>query len=315
MTCHNCRNLCRSWGRHRNGLRRYRCETCGKTFTEPHERPYGNMYLPLERGLLPLQLVAEGASIRSTERITGTHRDTIMSLIVAAGERCKDLLRERVRGLEVEDVQADEIWGFVYKKEKHKNPFAGDDMYMGDAWCFVGIERHTKLVLAWELGKRTERSTERFMAKLAAATDSDLPYQLTTDGLATYPRAVYKYLGERVDYAQYIKIYAQTVEGERRYSPPECVGAEKKPIYGYPDKSRICTSHVERQNLTIRTFMRRMTRLTCAFSKKWQNLDAALALHFAYYNFCRVHRSLKRRTPAMAAGITDHVWKLEELLR
>lgn len=168
-------------------------------------------------------------------------------------------------------------------------------------------------MLAYELGKRTETSAHRFMAKLARAT-ADQRFQLTTDGLPAYPTAVYRNLGDRVDYAQYIKSYAQSPDGERRYSPPECIASEKKDIYGDPDRQRICTSHIERQNLTMRTFIRRLTRLTCAFSKKWENLRATLALHFAYYNFCRRHRSLKGQTPAMASGIADHVWELRELL-
>src|SRR5207249_6010202 len=179
--------------------------------------------------------------IRSASRVTGLHRDTIMRLLVTAGERCEALRATTIRNVPVRDVQADELWGFCFKKEGHKNPFEGDNEYMGDAWVFIGIERHTKLILAYELGKRTETSTNRFMAKLAAATSPDTPFQLTTDGLATYPSAVYKHLGERVDYAQYIKIYAQTEEGQRRYSPPEVIEAVKKPVFGNPDVDRICT--------------------------------------------------------------------------
>jgi hypothetical protein len=151
------------------------------------------------------------------------------------------------------------------------------------------------------------------MAKLAAATHPEKRFQLTTDGLATYPYAVGKHLGSRVDYAQLIKVYAQTPEGERRYSPPEVVSAESKPVSGDPDMQRICTSHIERQNGSLRQWCKRLTRLTYAFSKKWGNLKAALALHFAYYNFCRVHRTIKA-TPAMAAGLAAGRWTLAELL-
>src|SRR6185437_4746068 len=255
----------------------------------------------------------EGNSIRSTERITGIHRDTICKLLVAAGERCERLLSEKIQNVPVSDVQADEIWCFGGKKEGHKNPFAGDDMYVGDAWCFIGIERHTKLVLTFELGKRTETSAHRFMEKLATATHPDFPFQLTTDGLAAYPTAVERNLGDRVSYAQYIKVYAQDAEGQRRYSPPRVISAEKKEIYGDPDFDLICTSHIERQNGSVRQWCKRLTRLTYAFSKKWENLRAALALHFAYYNFCRVHRSLKA-TPAMAAGLASRAWTLAEVL-
>jgi IS1 family transposase len=163
--------------------------------------------------------------------------------------------------------------GFVGKKESHKNPFEGDNMYLGDAWCFIGIERTSKLVLCFELGKRTETSTHRFMAKLAAATDPTKRFQLTTDGLATYPFAVGRHLGNRVDYAQLIKVYAQTPEGERRYSPPEVVSADVKPVSGDPDFNRICTSHIERQNGSLRQWCKRLTRLTYAFSKRWEKSE------------------------------------------
>src|SRR5581483_1946227 len=197
------------------------------------------------------------------------------------------------------------------KKQSHRRGDEERFAYIGDAWTFVAIERHTKLVLAFELGKRTVSSATRFITKLAAATDPNQKFQLTTDGLNAYPLAIGNVLGhegDRVDYAQLIKIYTQDVpEDARRYSPPRLAEAIPTPIYGYPDENRICTSHVERQNLTMRMCIRRLTRLTNAFSKKWENLKAAIALHFAYYNFCRKHRTLKT-SPAVSAGLTDHVW-------
>jgi transposase-like protein/IS1 family transposase len=301
-------------GKRRDGTPRYRCAQCGKTFSEPKRYGViGHKQVDEDRALLALTLIVEGNSIRSAARITGLEKRTIIRLVVDAGQRCEALLATKIRNVPVSDVQADEIWGFVGKKEGHKNPFEGDDMYLGDAWCFIGIERHSKLVLCFELGKRTETSTGRFMAKLAAATHPEKRFQLTTDGLATYPYAVGKHLGSRVDYAQLIKVYAQTPEGERRYSPPEVVSAESKPVSGDPDMQRICTSHIERQNGSLRQWCKRLTRLTYAFSKKWGNLKAALALHFAYYNFCRVHRTIKA-TPAMAAGLAAGRWTLAELL-
>ena len=314
MTCHNCRLEMTKHGKRRDGTPRYRCAQCGKTFSEPKRYGViGHKQVDEDRALLALTLIVEGNSIRSAARITGLEKRTIIRLVVDAGQRCEALLATKIRNVPVSDVQADEIWGFVGKKEGHKNPFEGDDMYLGDAWCFIGIERHSKLVLCFELGKRTETSTGRFMAKLAAATHPEKRFQLTTDGLATYPYAVGKHLGSRVDYAQLIKVYAQTPEGERRYSPPEVVSAESKPVSGDPDMQRICTSHIERQNGSLRQWCKRLTRLTYAFSKKWGNLKAALALHFAYYNFCRVHRTIKA-TPAMAAGLAAGRWTLAELL-
>lgn len=313
MTCHNCRVDCRSYGKNRNGSRRFRGTQCSKTFTEPRPRPFGNMYLEFERGMLPLEIVVEGGSIRSAERISGVPRNTIMDLLVAAGKNAEGWLANRIRNVPVREVQADEIWGFVAKKEGHKNPFEGDDMYVGDAWCFIGIERHTKLVLTFELGKRTEGSAKPLHDE-AGGCDSSQRSVPTDHGRPGHlPDRRLLSLGNRVDYAQYIKVYAQTEAGERRYSPPQCIASEKKDIYGDPDRQRICTSHIERQNGSLRQCCKRLTRLTYAFSKKWENLKAALALHFAYYNFCRVHRTLET-PPAVAAGLTDHVWTLRELL-
>jgi IS1 family transposase len=174
------------------------------------------------------------------------------------------------------------------------------------------MERINKLALAWHLGRRTDADTKKFTEKLKTATTGR--FQVTTDGFQPYRKAIPQSLGGRVDFAQSVKVYATSKEGERRYSPPDVTAAIPTVINGDPDPDRICTSHVERQNLTIRMSMRRMTRLTNAFSKKWESLRAAYALHFAHYNFCRVHQSLKKQTPAMAAGLTDHAWTLAELL-
>ena len=174
------------------------------------------------------------------------------------------------------------------------------------------MERHSKLVLNFSLGKRNQATTDAFIEGLRAAT-SDQPFQITTDGFTPYVSAVNNTLSDRCDFAQLIKVYRATPEGERRYSPAEVVSTERVPVIGNPDTRRVCTSHVERQDLTIRMAVRRLTRLTNAFSKKFENLWAAYCLHFAYYNFCRIHSSI-RVTPAMEAKITDHVWDLAELL-
>jgi transposase-like protein len=236
VTCHNCRIEAAKAGRRRDGQQRYRCGTCGKTFSEAKDFGiFGHKQVDETSALLALTLIVEGNSVRSAQRISGVDKKTILKLIVNAGQKCEAGLATRVRGAPVNDVQADEIWGFVGKEEARKNPFKGDGVYVGDASCFIGVERHTKLVLAFELGKRTETSTGRFMEKLAAATSADQRFQLTTDGLATYPLAVGRHLGDRVDYGQFIKVYAQTQEGERRYSPPEVISAVKKAIYGDPE--------------------------------------------------------------------------------
>jgi IS1 family transposase len=187
---------------------------------------------------------------------------------------------------------------------------------LGDAYTFVAIERRTKLVIAWHLGRRTARDTVEFTEKIYKAVEGTTNrFQVTTDGFVAYPDAIAYSLGTRVDFAQLVKIYAQPEQGggERRYSPAEVVEAIPTPVFGNPDPERISTSHVERQNLTMRMMMRRLTRLTNAFSKKWENLRAALALHFAYYNFCRIHKTI-RCTPAMEAGIAKSIWTLQDLL-
>jgi len=310
MVCDSCNADCQSFGKHRNGLRRFRCPNCKRTFTEPHQRTLGTMYISQEKAVLALQLLLEGNSIRSTERITGLDRNTIMRMLILAGERCETMMVSKIVGLTVKDVEADEIWGFVQKKEGHKS--LEDGPQVGDAYCFVAMERNTKMVLAHHLGKRSKPSTEAFMEKLRYAT-AESRFQFTTDGFKPYVNATHMILGNRVDFAQLIKVYGTSSEGEQRYSPGEVVEAVPVRIYGNPNPRRICTSHIERQNLSIRMGMRRMTRLTNGFSKKWENLEAAYSLWFAYYNFCRVHKTL-RVTPAMEAGVTNHIWTIAELI-
>ena len=266
------------------------------------------MRVPLDRALLCLQLLLEGNSVRSAERITGVHRDTILNLLELAGQRAEVLLAQQIRGLRVRDVECDEIWGWVGMREKNKTI---ETDLLGDAYCFVGIERNTKLILAWHLGRRSAHDTRLFMEKLRESTSGR--FQLTTDAFPPYPNAVERNFGIDVDYAQMQKVYAAVRDGEQRYSPAEVVNVQVVPRVGMPDFERICTSHIERQNLTIRMAMRRMTRLTNAFSKKWANLKYAYALWFAFYNFCRIHKTL-RVTPAMEAGLTNHAWSLAELL-
>jgi len=312
MICEACNVDCQRFGKHRNGLRRFRCSSCKRTYTEAHKRVLDTMYISESKAVMALQLLLEGNSIRSTERITGMDRNTIMSLLVRAGERCQRLMDEQIKNLDVRDVEMDEIWGFVGKKEGHKMEHEKDNAGIGTAYCFVGMERNTKLVLAHHLGKRDAISTDIFVSKLADAT-SHKRFQLTCDGWQAYVKAVQIFLPGRVHFAQLVKVYGKPTEGEGRYSPAEVVDSVPTIVTGNPVRSRICTSHVERVNLSIRMGMRRMTRLTNAFSKKWENLQAAYSLWFAYYNYCRVHRTL-RVTPAMESGLTGHVWTIGELL-
>lgn len=281
MTCRNCNAECRRLGKHRNGLQRFRCGQCGRTFTEAHDKPFGSMTVPTEKAALALQLLLEGASVRSAERITGLHRDTILRLLIVVGQSCAEMMERTIRNVQVNDVQVDEIWGYVFKKEGHKRPEESNDNSIGDAYCFVAVERNSKLVLRFHLGKRNRISTEDFIDKLRDAT-ADHRFQITTDGFQPYLHAIDDTLGDRVDFAQLVKVYRTPREGEQRYSPAEVVEAIPIVVSGNPDPARICTSRIERQNLTMRMSIRRLTRLTNAFSKKWENLEAALALHFAY---------------------------------
>lgn len=312
MTCHNCKIEAKKSGKDRKGNQRYKCNQCRKTFQEMKENLLGTMRVSLDRAEMCLRLLLEGMSIQSVQRVTGLHQETILNLLVLAGERCEKLMLQRIKGVAVKDVEADEIWGFVGMKRNTKLSKGVTDPNVGDFFTFVGIERNSKLVLAWHTGQRDIENTEAFTEKLDKATSGH--FQLTTDGFATYRDAVSYSLGTRVDYAQLIKVYGKDDhEGEQKYSPPEVVDTVTKPIIGHPDPRRICTSIVERGNLSIRTSVRRLTRLTNAFSKKSGNLRAALALYFAFYNFCRIHSSI-RCTPAMESGITGHVWTLRELL-
>lgn len=312
MTCPECSSETKKFGRHRNGLQRFRCKACRTTFTEDHAPSFRvEDYLKDKRGIMALKLLVEGCSVRTAERLTGIRRDTIIDLLLIAGERCERLMESLIRDVPVSDVQADELWSFVGKKEKRKT-FEDDDM-LGDSYCWVAIEARTKLVLTFVVGKRIATDALEFTRKLRRATSATKRFQLTTDGLQAYIQAVNLNLSDRCDFAQLIKIYSSPREGEQRYSPGEVVEAVPVVISGNPNPYRICTSHVERQNLTMRMQIRRLTRLTNAFSKKYESHKAAIALHFAYYNFCKLHQTL-RVTPAMEAGISDHIWAFAELI-
>jgi IS1 family transposase len=256
----------------------------------------------------------EGTSIRSIERITGVHRDTIMRLGLNVGNACARFLDARVKGVSARKVQVDEIWTYVFKKQGRisvDESAAG----IGDQYVFVGIDAETKLVISHLVGKRDGSSAYYFMRDLKDRITTRV--QLTTDGFRPYIRAVDDTFGTEVDYAQLVKIYGQpqasAATARNYYEPVRVIGALPMAVMGRPRAIAISTSHVERQNLTMRMQMRRFTRLTNAYSKKLDNLKAAIALHFAWYNFVRVHQTL-RTTPAMAANLTDHLWTLEELL-
>lgn len=264
-----------------------------------------------EKKLAVVSALVEGNSVRAVSRMTGVHKTTILKLLVEVGERCGRLMDEKMRGLACREIEADEVWCFVKKKQRRltdAEKIAGE---LGDAYTFIAFDPQTKLVPTFTVGKRDWTTTHAFVHDLKARVAGRI--QLSTDAFRTYTEAVERAFGSEIDYAQIVKTYAPEDAGRGRYSPPAVTGVEKIEIVGRPERSRICTSYVERNNLTIRMQLRRFTRLTNGFSKKLANLKAMLALFFAHYNFCRIHGSL-RVTPAMAAGVTDRVWELQDIL-
>jgi transposase-like protein/IS1 family transposase len=311
--CRSCGGPVIKWGRDAHGPRRF-CKACRKSFSIVPPRPLGTMRLDMEKAVLCVSLLAEGSSIRSTERVSGVHRDTIMRLLRLAGAKSDTLLNRLVRNVEVKDVQADEIWSFVGMKEKTKAKLGKTDADLGDAYTFLAVERTSKLLLAHHVGRRTSEDASLFAAKLSGAVGAGR-FQISTDGFDGYPAALESHFGGQIDYAMLIKSYSgEGMDSERRYSPPSIIATEKRVISGTPEESKVCTSHVERINLHVRMMSRRFTRLTTGFSKKRDNLRAAVSLFAASYNLTWSHRTLKGCTPAMAAGVCRKPWSMRELL-
>jgi IS1 family transposase/transposase-like protein len=298
-------------GKTPKGAIRYRCTLCGKSWTD-ETTALGGMRIGLDQAAKVVELLCEGMSVSATVRITGTAMNTILGLLVYLGERCDEYMQSEIKGVNVEDIQCDELWSFVLCK----NATAKREKYVGgcgDSYCFTAIERNTKLIVAWHMGKRNEKHTDTFVAKLAKATTGR--FHLTTDGWSCYPMSVWKNLEGRVDYGMLVKIYKEgSAEDRRRYSPAKIVESKRTRIFGLPERQSICTSHVERHNGSIRCFTKRMARLTYCFSKRWTNHRAALALFFAHYNYCRVHKTLRHQTPAMAHGLANEVWSVRKLI-
>jgi IS1 family transposase len=258
-----------------------------------------------------LHLLCEGNSIRATARLTGASKNTIVKLLIAAG-RASAAYQDRVlRNLPCKRIQVDEIWSFVYAKREKVRFTKAAPMDAGDVWTWTAVCADTKLLASYMVGDRTFRSAKMFLEDLKDRLAERV--QLTSDGWPAYKLAVDRTFGSDVDYAQLVKIYGPDPSQEKRYSPPQCIGAERTIINGDPEKRHISTSYVERQNLTMRMHMRRFTRLTNAFSKKIENHACAISLHCMFYNFCRIHQTL-RVTPAMAAGVTKRLWEMTDLV-
>jgi transposase-like protein/IS1 family transposase len=296
-------------GRDRKGNQRWKCRRCGATFASDSERPLGDMRTDLERAAVVLNMLLEGMSIRATGRIVGLKPDTICDLIVLVGEKCDRFLRDRVRGVQAEVIELDELWDFIGCKAKTAEAKGYTDD-RGDSWTWLAIDADSKMILSYAVGKRDEGTGLEFLNRLNGATAGRC--QVTSDGLAVYTYNVPLTLGSRVDFAQLVKSYAAT-QDETRYSPAKIAGIKKEIRFGSPDENRISTSYAERLNMSVRMHVRRFTRLTNAHSKTYRHHAAMVALFVAWYCYCRRHETVGA-TPAMASRLADHRWTVKELL-
>lgn len=312
MTCLRCKHheakKFGTYGRHK--IQRYRCPGCKATFSEPRQKPLGRHYISTEKAAQITELLLEGMSVRAISRVTGAHQGTVLSLLRTVGEKCRKIFDSRVRNIRPRFVQADELWTFVHTKEAHLRWDAPEQW--GDQYIWMAIDSETKMVLSYLVAKREASSAYDFIRDLSERVIGR--FQITTDGLRSYVPAIEEYFGANVDFAQLLKIYGATGgDGPEWYNPSKVTGTVPITVTGNPEIDRISTSHVERANLSVRTHLRRFTRLSLGFSKTLEHLSAAVNLYMTFFNFCRVHKTL-RVTPAMQAGIADHVWTIQELL-
>jgi transposase-like protein/IS1 family transposase len=314
MTCLRCKHdgakRFGTYGRLR--IQRYRCNSCNSTFTQPRRRPLGRHSIELSKAVQVISLLTEGMSVRAISRLTEVHKTTILALLVTVGGKCRHVFDAHVRNVKPRFVQADEIWSFVHSKEAHLS--TDDPKEWGDAYTWFALDSESKLILSYHVGKRDGVSALAFIGDLSERIAPMWRCQITTDGFKPYIGAIEEHFGANVDYAQLLKLYGR-IEGTAPdwYSPTKVISTIPIAVSGNPQIDRISTSHVERANLSLRMHLRRFTRLTNAFSKKLDNLKAAVSLYMAFYNFVRVHQTL-RITPAMQAGLTDHIWTIQELL-
>lgn len=313
MTCNNCQIEMVKFGFHK-GYQRFRCQECGKTKTEMPQGPLDAMRTAPGKAYQVVSLLAEGVGIRASERLTGLNRRTVLAVLQVAGQKCLRLLDYKVQNIAPKFVEVDELWSFCRCKQINARPFSDD----GDQYVFLASDRETKLIISHVVGKRTHENTFWFLRDLRQRTVNR--FQLSTDGFDGYtgqgraPGQVARVFGNAIDFGTEIKSYGHDPEGQRRYSAPPLTGIRRRCRLGNPNPRMVTTSHAERANLSVRLFNRRFTRLTLGYSKKIENHRHAVALFVAHFNFCRVHSSIKA-TPAMAAGLADHVWTVEELLK
>jgi transposase-like protein/IS1 family transposase len=324
----------KKFGHDSYGNPRFRCKICGKTWTERQPKPLGSMKVPVDDAKMALRLLVEGNSIRSTERLTGIHRDTVCKLLVHFGTACRRFLDDRMQGLKLTHLQFDEQWTYVYKKQSRLTTTERAERHdVGDVYLWTCIDQKTKLLPSFLIGKRSADNARRYMMDVASRLTMPKPHasdahafqpggyvavvQISTDGFAAYPEAVDLAFGPYVRYGTIIKEYKNA---SMIYTPSEMVGTKRTGIRGIGSRQErsITTSHVERLNGTQRLFMKRLNRLTVCFSKKLENLEAAFAIFAAHYNFCWQTRKpgksgKKRPTAAMMAGLAGHVWSFDEL--
>lgn len=256
-----------------------------------------------------LQALCEGCSVRSVERMTGAHRDSILRLLVRAGEHCEAIMEREISGVYTNSIQCDELWSFVGKKQRRLQP--GDSSEWGDAYTFLGLERENKMILASHVGKRDDTSTDRFVSVLSRRVVGDV--QIFTDGWSAYRSTIPRHFGARASFAQVVKHFDGDTDESHRYSPPKVTSVEHVWVQGSPRTGLISTSHVERANWSVRTYLRRFTRLSNGFSRKLENLRASVAVFVVWYNWCKKHTSLGM-TPAMGCGLAASAWPIEALI-
>jgi transposase-like protein/IS1 family transposase len=305
--CTHARN--KKCGSTKAGTQRFKCLDCGKKFTDG-TRQLNGMRIGVDRSAQIIRSLMEGLSVRATARLCGVDQHTVLDLLVLVGGRCKRFSEATLVDVPVNDVEADELWSFVGCKEKTRKRLSLPFRHFGDQYCFIGLERTTKLALAWHLGQREPGNGQYFVEKLTRACWKQ-PFQITTDGWLAY-KALVRWNMPHAHYGVLIKIYGPS-QDTVRYSPAQIIETKRKVIMGNPDPERMCTSMVERHNLSIRMYMRRFTRLTNGFSKKMANHEAALGLYFAHYNWVKRHGTLGT-TPAVASGVADRQWTVEELV-
>ncbi len=311
MTCIKCQHgRAKKFGTYgKRRIQRYRCTSCRATFAEPHSLTLGRHYMPPEKAAQIVAMMLEGTSVRSISRLTDVDKNTILSLLLSAGEQCRRVLDRYVTAIRPRFVQMDELWTYVGCHGSRLGKDAPAEW--GDQWVWLALDSESKLIISHHIGARNSINAYRFVHDLAARTVGR--YQITTDALSGYLGAIEEWFGADVDYAQLVKVYGRLEPGPDWYGSGRVIAAVPRVRTGNPDVRRISTSHIERANLSVRTHLRRFTRMSLGYSKKLQNLKAAVTLFVAYYDMCRVHQSL-RVTPAMQAGLTDHVWTVQELL-